>query len=740
MGARLISVITPLAKSELLLVEMQGREELGRLFRYHLKLYSYNEELDIDELLGQKATVVMVMEDGEERYFNGYIAQFNQVDRSQGGYAVYEAIISPWLWLLTLTSDCRVFQQMSIPEIISQLFDENGFGDYELSLNQNYPTLEYCVQYRESVFNFVSRLMEREGIYYYFTHQRDKHTLVLVDAVTSHRMIEGESTLPYHLVGLEQAPDIASVTNWQFSSNIKSASYTHTDFDFIKPKNDLQEKRVIDREHAQSANKMYDYPGGYTEAEVGGRYAQNRIEEEQTGHQHVKALTDASNMSVGGKFQLIEHPRKDQNKEYLVIAADYQLKVNEYSSNGGSVDDEEYRCDFSAIDSETAFRSARTSHKTIVQGSQTAIVVGPAGEEIYPDEFGRVKVQFHWDRLGASDENSSCWVRVQQIWAGPKWGAQFIPRIGHEVIVEFLEGDPDRPIITGRVYNDQNMPTYSLPDNKTQSGIKSQSTTGGSASNFNEIRLEDKKGSEELYFQAEKNQKILVKNNKTENVGVNETETIGKDQSLDVGNDQSAVIGNDQTESVGNNRTETVGVDESLSIGANRTRSVGANESVSVGGSRSHTIKASEAINIAVAQNIVIGGLQGIEIGAKQSTKVGATQDINIGASQSVDVGSDHSLTIGASQTKQISKNQSLTIGEKRTSSVGKDDSLSVGKNLVIDAGDSIVIKCGKAEISMKKDGTVVIKGKDISFNASGKMNAKASKNIVMKGKKILQN
>ena len=240
MNARQFTIQTALAEGELLFVEMDGREELGRLFHYRLKLYSPSEELVVDEILGQKATVTMLLGEGEERYFNGYITQLNQVDRSQGGYAVYEAVINPWFWLLTLTCDCKIFQNISVPEIICEVFDDHGFGDYDLLTTQAYPALEYCVQYRESAFNFVSRLMEREGIYYYFTHHQDKHILVLADSISGHQKLQGESTLPYHLVGLEQALGIATVTNWYFSSNMKPTSYTHTDFDFIKPKNEVE--------------------------------------------------------------------------------------------------------------------------------------------------------------------------------------------------------------------------------------------------------------------------------------------------------------------------------------------------------------------------------------------------------------------------------------------------------------------------------------------------------------------
>jgi len=720
---RQISITTPLGDEELMLVSMSGREKLGRLFQYDLTLYSPSEEINANDLLGKNVTVNLELADGEYRYFNGFISHFSQVDRNKGGYAVYQAQLHPWFWFLTLTSDCRIFQKITVPDIIKDVFGDNGFSDFEMSITGSYSELEYCVQYRETDFNFLSRLMEQEGIYYYFKHTDGQHVLVIVDSVTTHPMIEGETDLPYHLSGVEQTVEQEHVSDWQQDYQIKSGTYASADYNFETPQNKLLVNRIIEREHTAAGAEIFDYPGEYEVDAQGEQYALNRIEELQVGFELQNANCDVRSMITGCLFNLKEHPREDQNREYLAIATRYEMVCNAYSS-GSESEADSYRCHFTALSTASAFRTECSSEKPMIRGSQTAVVVGPAGEEIYPDEYGRVKVQFHWDRYGKNDESSSCWVRVQQFWAGPEWGSQFIPRIGHEVIVEFLEGDPDRPIITGRVYNADNMPTYSLPDNKTQSGIKSRSSMGGSASNFNEMRMEDKKGSEELYFQAEKDENILVKNNKTEDVWVDETVHIGNDQTLTVDHDQTSTIKNDQTEDVLNNRTESVGVNETLTVGANRSRSVGANEDVSVGASRTHTIAANEKINVGAAQNILIG--------AMQSTKVGAAQSVEVGKAQS--------LKVGASQSNEIAKDQESTIGANRSANVAEDDSLTVGKKLVIEAGDAVTIKCGKSEISMKKDGTISIKGKDISFTASGKINAKAGANIIMKGTKILQN
>jgi type VI secretion system secreted protein VgrG len=445
-------------------------------------------------------------------------------------------------------------------------------------------------------------------------------------------------------------------------------------------------------------------------------------------------------LCAGGLFSLKGYPREDQNREYLVTSVRHSISVDDYhsGSKGGSPAD--YTNNFTVIVSKTPFRSARITPKPIVQGPQTAVVTGPAGEEIYTDEHGRVKLKFHWDRHNKKDENSSCWVRVSQLWAGKNWGGIHIPRIGQEVIVEFLEGDPDRPIVTGRVYNGEQVPPYALPANKTQSGIKSRSSKGGSGANFNEIRMEDKKGEEQLYIHAEKNQDNVVENDETTTVGHDRTEDVGHDETIHIGNNRTETVDVDETITIGNNRTETVGVNESITVGANRTRSVGGSESVAVAMQRTHMVGINETIGIGAAQEIGIGAFQAVAIGAYQTVDIGANQSINIGVNQDTKVGSNQSLAVGGNQSESVDGNVSVSVDGNRGTSIKGNDSLKVGKNLVIDAGDSVTIKTGSASITMKKDGTIVIKGKDITVEGSGKIDAKASKNIVMKGQKILQN
>ncbi len=445
-----------------------------------------------------------------------------------------------------------------------------------------------------------------------------------------------------------------------------------------------------------------------------------------------------------------------------------QLEAYESGSSAGN-----YQCEFSTIPSDQQYRPPRRTPKPFVQGPQTAVVTGPSGEEIFTDKYGRVKVQFHWDRLAKNDEKSSCWVRVSHPWAGKNYGAIHIPRMGQEVVVDFLEGDPDQPLITGRVYNAEQMPPWELPANATQSGILTRSSKGGSAANANALRFEDKKGSEQVWLHAEKNQDIEVEND--------ETHWVGHDRSKTIDHDETTQVKHDRTETVGNNETITIGVDRTESVGSNEKhhhrrephrvggrqrndhasvptapRPSGSNESVTIGASQTHTVAlqrtravgVNETVAIGAAQEIAVGAFQVVAVGAAQTITVGANRTLNVGANQSTSVGAAQTLKVGAARSvdvgaalsTKVGADESRTVTGGRSADVGKDDALKVGKNLVIDAGDSVTIKTGSASISMKKDGTITIKGKDITINGSGKINVKASSDIVMKGSKILQN
>ena len=693
---RAIGVTTPLGEDVLLFRSMEAREELGRLFRFDLDLLSMDPEISIDDIIGQSITVRLEIQEGQTRYFNGIVSEFSQTADSVR-YNGYRATVRPWLWLLTRTTDCKIFQEMTAPDIIKQVFRDNGFSDFDDRLSESYRTWVYCVQYRETDFNFVSRLMEQEGIYYFFEHEDGKHTLVLADGFSSHKETQGYEELPYYPPDPDVRRERDHVYDWSFHKSVQPGKYALRDFNFEQPKASMDARSAVAREYAEADHEIYDYPGEYDVVGDGETYAGVRIQELQTGYERAEGVGNARGLATGCLFELTQFPREDQNRQYLILSTSCNLTSDEYAPGEGA--DQDFTIRLQAADARETFRPPRITPKPFVQGPQTAIVVGKSGEEIWTDKYGRVKLQFHWDRYGESDENSSCWVRVSQSWAGKTWGGIMIPRIGQEVIVEFLEGDPDRPIVTGRVYNGDNMPPYGLPDNQTQSGIKTRSSKGGTGDNFNEIRFEDKKGSEELYIHAEKDQTIMVENNKTETVGNDNTEDIGHDETISVHNNRSKTVDVDQKEMIGKNKTIQVGVNHSESIGSNMTINVGANETETV------------AIN--------------------KAETIGAAKELTVGGGYQVTVGAAKNQVIGGAKSESVGKSKDVSVGESYSEQVAKAHSLKA-KTVTIDADDQITFKTGKAQISMKKNGDITISGKNIRIKGSG--------NVVIKGKKILQN
>ncbi len=578
---RIFSVSTPIGSDVLLLSAMSGTEALGRMYQYDLHLLSEDHSIAMEDILGQNMTVSMQLPDGGVRYFDGLAARFSQVG-TIGSYASYHVTLYPWLWFLTRTSDCRIFQNMTVPDIIKQVFRDCGYTDFEESLSGSYRSWEYCVQYRETDFNFVSRLMEQEGIYFYFLHQDGKHILKMTDSISGHDPIVNPDVILRQPAETINTIDQDFITSWTHSRNVQSGAYVHDDYDFKNPKANLEAKLSNPFPHSRSDSEIYDYPGEFYNAGDGNNYVRARLEEMQAQYERAFGEGTVHNIYTGGLFNLVECPRADQNHEYIVVGCSYQITNNEYESSGSS-SEMVFKVNIEAMDSKIPYRSARTTPKPMVQGPQTAVVTGPAGEEIWTDEYGRVKVQFHWDRYGKNDENSSCWIRVSNPWAGKKWGAIALPRIGHEVIVDFLEGDPDQPIITGRVYNGDNMPPYALPANQTQSGMKSRSSKGGNDKNFNEIRFEDLKGKEEIYIHAEKDQLNEVENNEITEIGNDRTEHVVHDETINIDNDRTETVGNNENITIQNDRTENVTSNEKVTIGKARMHKIGTNDTLDVG-------------------------------------------------------------------------------------------------------------------------------------------------------------
>jgi type VI secretion system secreted protein VgrG len=652
---------TPLGEDVLLLDGFTGVERVSAPYLYHVELLSTDARIAPEDLLRQPVTLVM-QTGSSERQIHGLVRRFVQLDRNEE-LTSYRAEVVPWLWFLSLSRDCRVFQNKSVPEIVEAVWREQGHSDFDNRCTQAYAPREYCVQYRETHLDFVSRLLQEEGIFYFFQHEASRHVLVLADAPSAVQPCpDGDSVR----MAPQAAPEDEVVTRLEKRHVVHTERVTLRDYDYLQPSFQLE-----GTPSTNGREEVYDYPGKFTRPEDGDRYARVALEAEQAQRHTVRGDGTSRALRSGCSFALTDHYRPDANQSYLLLEVEHFAQTGGYRQNAAPP---HYWNRFLAVPADVPYRAPRTTPHPVVHGSQTALVVGPAGEEVWVDRHGRIKVQFYWDRQGRKDENSSLWIRVAQPWAGKGYGSVQIPRIGSEVVVEFLEGDPDRPLVTGCVYNAEQTPPFELPGAGIQMGMKSRSSKGGGG--YNEITLTDTKGTELITIHGQHDMDTAV----------------GHDGRLTVGNDESISVGANETVSVGKNRSTSIGKDDSLSVGGNRSSSIDKDESLDVTGNRS------------------------------------------------VSVGKDESVEVSGKRTVAVTKEEALSVGEKRTVEVDKDDLLKVGKKLVIDAGDEITIKTGKASIVMKKDGTITIKGKDIKVDASGKINGKASGDIVLKGAKVLQN
>jgi type VI secretion system secreted protein VgrG len=732
---RTLSLKTPLGKDVLLLMGFSGTESLSRLFSYQLDLASSNDSIAAKDIVGKKVSWSVSHFDQKPRYFAGIVSRFVAGELNRRKLRSYRAEVVPWTWLLTRTTDCRIFQNQSTPDIIKAVFDLHGFSDYDFELKGSFPKREYCVQYRETAFNFISRLMEYEGIYYFFRHEDGKHTMVLANATSSYAECP-ESPVEYS-PGSFAANHIQK---WEHHYEFRSGKWSQTDYNFETPSTSLLTTTgtVIDLPDAPKY-EIFDYPGEYGLKGVGDPVTKVRMEEEEAKYNVVNAASQCCTFTPGGEFTLEGHNVGAENGDYVITSIRHTATETSYGSTANGTS---YNNVFTCIPAKVVFRPARATPKPMVQGVQTAVVTGPGGAEIYVDKYGRVKVQFFWDRQGKKDDKSSCWIRVAEQWAGKNWGFVCNPRIGQEVIVDFIEGDPDRPLITGRVYNAEQMPPYDLPGNMTQSGIKSRSSMGGSPANFNEIRFEDKKGSELVTIHAEKDQSISVENDESHTVGHDRKKDIAHDETTHVGHNRTETVDNDETITIHGNRTETVDKNETITIHMNRTETVDMNESITVSKNRTRLVSLNEAVTVGIAQAITVGAARAVSVGAAQTITVGAAQIITVGAKQVISVGGSQTITVasdetesyGGNHTQTVGGNQSFTvagdgtykIAGNRSTEVGKNDTLKITNKLSIDAGDEILIKTGSASISMKSSGAIEIKGSSITIQGSSKIEEKA--------------
>ncbi len=660
-------VLTPLGQDAVVLQSFSGLEEISQLFSYELRLLSDNDTIQAEDLIAQPITFWVLHPDDDPRFFHGFANRFEYLGRGDRG-SLYRINVVPWFWFATQNRECRIFQELSIPDIINELFQSRGYTEFEMNLSGSYPTIEYCVQYNESDYAFCARLMEEAGIFYYFRHDQSGHKMILGDSPGAcydckDERVSFSDKLSERTIGND-------ITQWNHTYEFRPGRWAHEDFNFKSPQNDMVATtnttmslpRVQDYE-------VYEYPGRYAVKGDGQSLAYVRLQAEEARHNMVAGASSARSFSPGARFTISKHhSQREQGKSYVVTAVKHTMDASSQYVSGGAQSDG-YSNEFNCIPADTPYRPARTTPVPRVYGPQTAIVVGPAAEEIYTDEFGRVKVQFHWDRYGELNEHSSCWMRVSQVHAGKSWGMMDLPRIGEEVIVDFLNGDPDRPIITGRVYNGENMPPFALPAGKTRRGNMTKTYKGAG---FNEMSMDDTPGKEQLRMNAMYNMNSNVNNDQTLDVGNNQTEKVAVDRSRQVGNNETVKIGVNQETSVG--------TDKKTTVGANHTENVAANQSVSVGANQSNSV----------------GSVKNETVGMMSNESAGVAKTLNVGVANSVIAGAMMNTAVGFMNTEQVGMVKKINVGSK------------------------LEISCGASKLTMDAGGNVTISGTAFNFTASG--------------------
>ena len=710
---RTIGIQTPFGR-ELSFVELNGSEGLSTLYEYRLILTSKNPNLAATDIIGQTIFVTIDTKSGE-RILNGLVTDFGYLseDEDEQSYHLYTCIMRPNMWYLTQRYDSRVFVDKDILEITRTILDEFGFP-YEIQCQNSYRKYGHSTQYQETSFNYLSRLFEQEGLYYYFTHTDGNHTLIIVDDNSAHPPIQGNPTIPYHSAVTPGTPDKNYIDIWQQSDRLATKSINVNDHSYklanrkLDHKSSTHELGGINTEH-------YDFYTGFSTKEDASSYAQVRSQDYNAQSKRITAAGNVLTIAPGHTFTLSRHPHSAANTEHLIIHAEYDLKEAGYASG---TQQSHYRIRFTAIPLTYQYRTPRATPKPQIIGSQAATVTGPAGEEVHTNPYGDIKVQFHWDRYGPKNEKSSDWIRVAQGSAGGSFGSINTPRIGEEVLIDFINGDSDRPIVIGRLYNSANPPPWGYPQAAKQSGIKSKSFNSP-LENYNELMFNDDAGFELVNLQAQRDLNSLVKNDERRHVNRDRTTTIDKDETVTVHGKRTEVVDKDEHITIHQNRTEVVDKDETITIHQNRKERVDENETIDIGGNRTETVNKdekitvrgdrtesvgkSEKIKINKNQNITINGLH------SETIKLAAMQNIGLGFMQTV--GAIYNLNVGVSQITNVAISQSTT--------VGRTIDINSGKTITIEAGDSMVLKVGKSTVSMSKDGTIEIKGAKIHVSGT---------------------
>lgn len=618
---RLLAINTPLGQDVLLLTRLEGQENISALYSFEVELYSASTQIAAEKIVGENVTLNIMQADtlgvrsGGYRHINGYIRRFRGEGEQLQGLRRYTAEVVPWLWFLTQTSDSKIFQNKDIKQIATEIFSENGFTDFEFRLIGNHPVREYCVQYQESDFTFLSRLFEEEGIFYYFRHEKDKHTLILADHNGAYESCD-ESSVSYRAGSLSAH----TIHAWTHQYEFRTGRYAKRDYDFTKPSDRLQTGMAADIPlPGVKRFEHFIYPGRYEDKSFGDQLTRLRVEQDEASHDQVKGESGCRSFTPGHSFTLNRHDDAPEEMDDYVLLGVHHF-VSDYSYTSQDEVEREYRNVFRAMPASRVYRPAMITGWPKMQGPQNAVVVGPAGEEIYTDNYGRVKIQFPWDRYGQYNENSSCWVRMSNNWAGKNWGGVFIPRIGQEVIVDFYDGNPDRPIITGRVYNAEQMPPNTLPAQKTRMTLRSDTHKGDG---FNELTFEDEAGEEQIYLHAQKDHNTVILNDETHQIGRDRAKSVGQNQSERIGNDKKITVGNDHTETIGNDARHSIGRDVHYDVARTQHEHYGKDHIEQVGNILKQNIHANHLYQTGRNYEGQVNGTYTLDVGTSIDTNTG---------------------------------------------------------------------------------------------------------------------
>ena len=731
---RTLQLTTPLGDDVLLPAKFEGTELISGLFRFELEMWSEDHGIVATDLVGKGVTLSTVNADGTVRYFHGIVSRFAAGVR-RDTLRAYRAELVPKLWQLTQTTDCRIFQNQSVLDILGAVFADHGLTDFSTAgVQGTHPEYEYCVQYRETDFEFISRLLEHEGIYYYFTHSADGHQLVLGDSNSAFQNC-ADAEVEFSWASTPQTR-VNRITDWEHRYEFRPGRWTQGDRNFIdhpagtaKTPFSLMETTIESKLKisGSSSFEKYHFPGEYADKAGGTDCTRTRMEAEEAQFDQVFGSSRCVSFRAGTKFKLTGHdcPQED-NTTWILTSVTHRLEEGAPYRHSTPEDDLIDTCEnrFVCIPQDVPFRPQPVTPRPRVYGSQTAVVTGPPGEEIWPDKYGRVKVQFFWDRVGQRDADTSCWVRVQQSSAGKGWGSMFLPRVGQEVVVSFREGTPDRPLMTGVVYNSDQMPAYTLPDNRTRSYMRTNSSAGGEG--FNELRMEDLAGSEQIFLHAQRNLDTRVLNDSMENVLNDRHLTVGQDgddgpvgsqyEQVQV-NKELHVLGN-QTEQIEGNVIWTVGRG-AAEDGGNVDRIIAANQTELIEGNSDLALLGNETT--------AIGGDASLSVAGDRKEAIAGDDNLSVTGNRNVHTGKNESLDVGGGMAVATGKGYSLNAGGDLNESIGGNAAIVAGSNFHLKGGSAVVIEAG-SQLTLKVGGNFVVidasgvsvKGAIVNLNSGG--------------------